>query len=110
MHPGLDPLHARFDELHLASLVLRALETGRLRMDAEDYQAISIQAAALLDECDTGVLLRVRREGPKALREIAENLLDDRGAFDSAAHDPHRHHSRLLSELLLSGLRTRRRS
>lgn len=110
MDSRLKPFYAGSDELHLASLVLRALEIGRLRMDADDYRAVSREAGELLDEYDTAVLMRLRREGPTALREIAENLLDNRGAFDSIAHDPARERAMLLTDLLIAGLMIDRRS
>ena len=39
-----------------------------------------------------------------ALREIAENLLDNRGAFDSIAHDPARERAMRTSDIGPTGI------
>ncbi|MEP7297500.1 MAG: hypothetical protein ABI702_15045 [Burkholderiales bacterium] len=104
------PHHASYDELQLAGLVLRAMEAGSLRMDAADYLAVALQAGELLDQYETDFLLMFRRQGPKALREIAENLLDMRGAFDGHAHDPVRQRAAFMSEILIARLMASRGS
>lgn len=88
MKPAYWPCSANSDELLLSGHILAALENGRLRMNASDYLSIAQRAMELLDDFDTGVLLRMRRDGPIALRAMAENLLCDRGTFDCASSDP----------------------
>ena len=107
-NPAMDsafrPFSAGSDELLLNGRLLSALEFGQLRMDAQDYLDIAARASMLLDECQTAVLLRLRREGPRALRDIAENALYERGMFDWTTHDPDRSHARLVWEALLHDL------
>lgn len=102
MKPAYWPCSANSDELLLSGHILAALEIGRLQMNAADYMAIASRASELLDHFETSVLLRMRRDGPIALREMAENLLGDRGAFDCAAHDPVRHRAMVVCGVLLA--------
>ena len=104
MNPAFRPFSAGSDELLLSGHLLSALEVGRLGMHAEDYRAIAARASMLLDGFETAVLLRMRREGPRALREMAENVLHERGAFEWTTYDPVRKRARMLCVALLLGL------
>lgn len=73
------------DELLLSGWLLSALEFGQLPMNAEDYRDIACRARVLLDGCTSDTLVRMRRDGPRALRDIVENLLDERRAFAQQA-------------------------
>jgi hypothetical protein len=85
------PFFANADHLLRGGHVLLELELGRLPMDAADYRTIAIWASDILDHLDTRVLLRLRREGPSALKLVAENALSDRGepawATDEKTHE-----------------------
>ena len=76
------PFFAGSDDLLLGGHVLFALEAGRIRMHAGDYVEISTRLADMVDDLDTAVILRLRREGPPALRDMAENALHARGEPD----------------------------
>jgi hypothetical protein len=76
------PFFADSDQLLLGGHVLAALEHGQMRMDANDYLEIAAWMSDVLDRLDTGVLLRLRKEGPGAVRALAENALNDRGEVD----------------------------
>jgi len=90
MGPTFKPFSAGSDELLLSGWLLSALEFGQLRMNAQDYLDIAARARLLLDECAVATLLRLRRDGPRALREIVENALFERRVFDRPTHDPER--------------------
>lgn len=76
------PFFADSDQLLLGSHVLSALEVGRMRMHADDYFEIANWMVETFERLDTAVLLRLRREGPTALRGVAENALNARGEVD----------------------------
>lgn len=76
------PFFADSDQLLLGSHVLSALEIGRMRMHADDYFEIASWMVDAFDRLDVGVLLRLRREGPTALRLVVENALNERGEVD----------------------------
>ena len=46
----------------------------------------------------------MRREGPRALREMTENVLHERGAFEWTTYDPLRKRARMLCVALLLDL------
>jgi hypothetical protein len=73
------PFFAGSDDLLLGGHVLLALETGRMRMHAADYEEISTWLADMVDDMETAIVLRLRREGPPALQDLAENALHARG-------------------------------
>lgn len=73
------PFFAGSDDLLLGGHVLLALETGRMRMHAADYEEISTRLADMVGDMDTPVVLRLRREGPPAVQDVAENTLHARG-------------------------------
>jgi len=73
------PFFAGSDDLLLGGHVLFALETGRMQMHAADYEELSTWLADIVGEMDTPVVLRLRREGPPALQDVAENALHARG-------------------------------
>lgn len=76
------PFFADSDQLLLGGHVLAALELGRMRMDAHDYLEIASWMADVIDRLDTGMLLRLRKQGPSSVRVMAENALNDRGEVD----------------------------
>ncbi len=80
------PFFADRDDLLLGGHLLYALEVGRLRMHAADYLEISGWVAEVFERMDTGVLLRLRHEGPEALQLAAENALHERGEVDWTAN------------------------
>jgi hypothetical protein len=53
-----------------------------MRMDAEDYFEIAAWMVGVFDQLDLPVLLRLREQGPSALRIVAENALNERGEVD----------------------------
>ena len=73
------PFFAGSDDLLLGGHVLLALETGRIGMHAADYAEISTWLADMVGDMETPVVLRLRREGPPALQDVAENALHTRG-------------------------------
>ena len=66
------------DQLLFAGHVLRALESGQMRMNAGDHLEISDWASRELERLDTAVLQRLRRRVAPALQCIVENLLHAR--------------------------------
>jgi hypothetical protein len=89
------------DELLLSGWLLSAFEFGHLRMNAGDYLDVAVRARAILDECPVATLLRMRRDGPRALRDIIEAALIERGVFDRPTHDPGRVQAMRTCEALL---------
>jgi hypothetical protein len=73
------PFFAESDALLLGCHVLLALETGRMRMHAADYQEIAAWLTDMVAGMATPVVMRLRNEGPPALRDVAENALCARG-------------------------------
>jgi len=73
------PFFAGSDDLLLGGHVLLALETGRMRMHAADSAEVSAWLADMVDDMETSVVLRLRRERPPALQGMAENALHTRG-------------------------------
>jgi hypothetical protein len=76
------PYAADSAELLLGSDMLLALEDGRMGMRAVDYHSIASFATDILDTLDTASVVRLRQEGPSALRAVAENALHGRGIVD----------------------------
>jgi hypothetical protein len=70
------------DQLQMAGLVLGALESGRLRMNAADYREIAAAAAQELELLDSNELEHIGRRLPPALLLIVENVLCERAALD----------------------------
>jgi hypothetical protein len=70
------------DQLQMAGLVLGALESGRLRMNAADYREIAAAAARELELLDSNELEHIGRRLPPALLLIVENVLCERAAHD----------------------------
>jgi hypothetical protein len=89
------------DELLLSGWLLSAFEFGHLRMNAGDYLDVAVRAKGLLDECAVSTLLRMRRDGPRALRDIVETSLLERGVFDRPTHDPGRAHAVRICDALM---------
>lgn len=82
MGTPFNPFFAGSDQVLLGGHLLAALEVGRMPMHAADYREISTWMAEVFDDIDLDVLVRLQREGPSALRPIAENALCARGEPD----------------------------
>ncbi|MET0209457.1 MAG: hypothetical protein ABW220_10475, partial [Burkholderiaceae bacterium] len=80
------PFFAASDDLLLGGHLLLALENARMPMHAMDYAGVSVWVGEVLSDLDTAVVLRLRTEGPIAVRELAENALFERGEPDWAAN------------------------
>jgi hypothetical protein len=78
MGPSFKTFSAGSDELLISGWLLSALEFGQLPMNAKDYRDIASRAKELLGGCTVDTLVRLHRDGPRALRDIVENLLDER--------------------------------
>jgi hypothetical protein len=70
------------DQLQMAGLVLGALESGRLRMNAADYREIAEAAARELELLGSNELEDIGRRLPPALLLIIENVLWERAAHE----------------------------
>jgi hypothetical protein len=104
------PFFANRDDLLLGGHLLSALEVGRLAMHAADYAEIAGWVADLFERMDTGVLLRLRQEGPDALRVAAENALHERGEVDWTADRLARVRSELAWRVLCARMSGRTRT
>jgi hypothetical protein len=69
---------ATTDELKMAGLVLGALESGRMQMNARDYLDIASAATCELALLDTAELEQASRRMPPALHGLVENVLFQR--------------------------------
>lgn len=69
------PVRCITDHIQLAGHVLQALESGRMRMHAADYQEISGWASAEFAKMDTPALWSLRDRVPGPLKAVVENLL-----------------------------------
>jgi hypothetical protein len=78
MHHTSHASVATTDQLRMAGLVLGALESGRLRMNARDYRDIASAATCELALLDTAELRRVAHLMPPALSGLIENVLFQR--------------------------------
>jgi hypothetical protein len=104
MDPSFKPFSTDSDELLVSGWLLSAFEFGQLRMSAGDYLDIAARARLLLSGCCVATLLRMRRDGPRALREIVESVLFERRVFDPPTHDPERIHALKVCDALVSRL------
>ena len=68
------------DQLHIAGLVLGALESGRMAMNARDYQAIAATASSELERLRTDDLYGLSTLLPPALLSLVENVFFEREA------------------------------
>ena len=99
------PFFTEPDDLMLAGRVLLALETGRLQMHAAEYMELSSWMTDTVRHSSTPAVLRIRSEGPPALRSIAENALYVRGAHDWALDLPDTRHAEFVWHALLGRLK-----
>jgi hypothetical protein len=74
-------------QLHLAGLVLGALESGRVRMNARDYQQIASSSTNELAQLRTDELDVLIRRLPPALLALVENVLFERDSCNRDAQD-----------------------
>jgi hypothetical protein len=73
---------ATTDQLQMAGLVLGALESGRMQMNARDYLDIASAATCELALMDTAELEQLPRRMPPALDDLIENVLFQRKHVD----------------------------
>lgn len=66
------------DHLSMTGIVLAALESGRMRMHAEDYQASAAAATVELSFLETHELLQLEAVAHEALRDIVSNVISER--------------------------------
>ncbi len=92
------------DDVMLAGQVLHAFETGYLMMHAADYMELSAWMTDTVHHTSTPALLRLRIEGPAALRAIAENSLYIRGEHDWASDLAAARHAESVWRALLARL------
>ena len=95
------PFFAHSDELLFGSHLLAALDVGALDMHAKAYTSIACRVVELISMLRSSVVARLRDEGPRAIRPLAEKVLHLRG--DPAWSGPESNTAgarRILSSLL----------
>jgi len=66
------------DQLRMAGLVLGALESGRIHMNAAEYRSIAKAATRELGMLDSEEVVQVALRLPPALLSIVQNVLSER--------------------------------